>query len=416
MSNLTAVLDQIRPGHRVFVAGSSGEPTALLDAWRADPERTRGLDIVTSLVPGINTLDIAALHPTATVTGLFMQPAFSEAQRHGRYRHLPISYGGFARALSDGDVTFDVCVAQVSPPDTEGRGSLGPAVEFLPAAMARSAVVCGLVNARTPALAGSPTIDIASLTATDEVDTPLAVYDTGAIDPVSARIADSIAPFIRDDATLQVGLGKTPAALMQALGGRRGLKLHSGMFGDGVRALVDADALDPAWNHRACVFVGGTDLYEWASGQTILSVVGCEHTHGASTLAGLQRFVAVNSAIEVDLSGQAALEHIDGRAISGAGGAPDFARAARMSPGGLSIVALPSAGARGTRSRIVAALGAPGVATLPRTDIDVVVTEHGVADLRGRSVMERAERLIAIADPAFHDDLTDAWRAVADRL
>lgn len=416
MSDLTAVLDQIRPGHRVFVAGSSGEPTALLGAWRADPERTRGIDIVTSLVPGINTLDIAALHSTATVTGLFMQPAFAEAQRHGRFRHLPISYGGFSRALSDGDLTFDVCVVQVSRPDAEGRGSLGPAVEFLPAAMARSALVCGLVNARTPTLAGSPTIDIASLTATAEVETPLAVYNTGAIDPVSARIAESIAPFIRDGATLQVGLGKTPAALVQALGDRRGLKLHSGMFGDGVRALVDADALDPSWNHVACVFVGGADLYEWAAGQTTLSVVGCEHTHGASTLARLQRFVAVNSAIEVDLSGQASLEHIDGRAISGAGGAPDFARAARMSPDGLSIVALPSAGARGTRSRIVATLGAPGVATLPRTDIDVVVTEHGVADLRGRSVMERAERLIAIADPAFHDDLTDAWRAVADRL
>lgn len=408
MSDLTTVLDRIRPGHRVFVAGSSGEPTALIEAWRADPDRTRGLDIVTSAVPGINRLAVADLHPTASLTGLFMRPDLDTAHRDGRYRHLPLSYGGFARALSDGAFAFDVCIAQVSPPDETGRHSLGPAVEFLPLVMAHARETCGLINRQTPVIAGSTVIDSSTLTARAEVDTPLATYDTGPVDAVSAAIAAHVAELVEDGATLQVGLGKTPGALLRALHDRQGLKLHSGMFGDDVPGLVESGALEAGAPHRACVFVGGPDLYAWAGRQSVLSVAGCQITHGADALARLEDFVAVNSAIEVDLFGQAALEHVDGRAVSGAGGAPDFARAAKMSRGGISVVALPATGARGTRSRIVAALTAPAVVTLPRTDVDVVVTEYGIADLRGRSVLERAERLIAIADPAFRPQLAAA--------
>ncbi|MCG5236596.1 acetyl-CoA hydrolase/transferase family protein [Xanthobacter oligotrophicus] len=414
MSGIRAVLDRIRPGNRVFVAGSGGEPSALLAAWNADPDRTRDLHIVTSAVPGINGLDLESLHPTARVTGLFMQPAFANAQRAGRYRHLPVSYAGFARMLAE-DLTFDVCVAQVAPAE-KGRCSMGPAVEFLPLALRRSREVVGLANAGTPVLSASKSVAADDFVAIAEVDTPLPTYDTGAIDDASRRVAEHIAPFIPDGATLQVGLGKTPAALMQALTRRRGLRLHGGMFGDGVVELVRAGALDTDWPHRACVFVGQPELYRWAGQQNRLGLAGCEITHGAETLAGLTAFFAVNSAVEVDLWGQAALEHAGGAAISGAGGAPDFARAARMSPHGASMVALPATAARGTRSRIVPALSAPGVATLPRTDIDIVVTEFGAADLRGCSVVEKGGALASIAAPQFREELEASWHKMLERL
>lgn len=416
MHGISAILDAIRPGDRVFIPGSSGAPNALLQAWQEDPDRTRNLDIVTSLVPGINSLDIDRLHSSARVTGLFMQPAFAKAQRDGRYRHLPLSYGGFMRRVLDAADPFDVCVVQVAEPDAEWRCSFGPAAEFTPAIASRAGRILALINAGTPTLAASPGLAEAGFGAVARVDVPLDIYDTGAIDAGSAAIAGHVAAFIPDGATVQVGLGKTPAALLSRLTDRRGLRLHSGMFGEGVQALVEAGALDPDWDHRACVFVGPHSLYAWAAEQDLLRVAGCETTHGAGVLASLDRFHAVNSAIEVDLFGQAALEHAGGAAVSGAGGAPDFARAASLSAGGLSILALPATAARGTRSRIVATLTAPGVATLPRTDIDVVVTENGAADLRGLGVHERATGLIAIADRAFQDDLTEAWRTLTTSL
>lgn len=408
---IECILAEIRPGYRVFVPGSSGEPTALLAAWAEDPDLTRGLHIVTSLVPGINRLDLDRLHPSAQVTGLFMQPAFAAAERAGRYRHLPVSYMGFSRRLEAGLESFDVCVAQVAAPDKNGLCSMGPAAEFLPVAARHSTRVLGLINARTPALNGSPTLSREAFQAVAEVDTPLPQYETGTIDPASAQIARRIADLIPDGATLQVGLGKTPAALMAGLHDRRGLRLHSGMFGDGVVGLAEAGAIDETFDHCACVFVGSRSLYDWAACQSRLRVAGCEITHGPIILAGLDAFFAVNSAVEVDLFGQSALEHAAGKAISGAGGAPDFARAAVGSAGGRSIVALPATAARGTRSRIVSRLSSPAVVTLPRADVQTVVTEFGVADLRGLDVNERATALIAIADPEFQNELADAWRA-----
>ncbi|MCL8382922.1 MULTISPECIES: acetyl-CoA hydrolase/transferase family protein [Xanthobacter] len=415
MSDISAILDQIRPGDRVFVAGAGGEPSALLAAWREDPGLTRGLNIVTSVVPGINDLDLDRLGAEATVTGLFMQPGFAAAQRAGQYRHLPVSYGGFAQMLAE-DLRFDVCVAQVAPPDAAGACSLGPAVEFILLAAARSERLVGLFNAQTPRLAAAPSIPRGDFLAVAEVDTPLPTYDTGLIDSASRKVAEHIAQFVDDGATLQIGLGKTPAALMQALTDRRGLRLHSGMFGDGVMDLERAGALKADWPHRACVFVGTPNLYRWAAEQSALSLAGCDITHGPQTLAALTQFIAINSAVEVDLWGQAALEHAGGAAISGAGGAPDFARAARMSPNGSSVIALPATAARGKRSRIVPKLSAPCVATLPRTDIDIVVTEFGAASLRGRSVVERARALIEIAAPQYREELNKAWQETLSKL
>ena len=408
MQTMASVLDRFRSGMRVFIAGSTGEPIALLDALADDPGRSAGLDIVTSSVPGINRFDWARLDSSAVITGLFMQPSLHALAAEGRYRHLPVSYSGFVQCLERDH--FDIVAVHIAPAGVDGFHSLGPAVEFMPKVLKRASAVIGIVNPHIPALPGAPTIAPDRFTAIVEASAPIATYDVGDGEGISQTIADLIAPYVTDGMTLQAGLGKIPTTLIHHLSDRRRLKLHSGMLGDWVRRLVEADALDMDHIHRACAFVGSRALYDWALDYPQLAVRGCDETHDPATLAGIRDFIAINSAVEVDLFGQCALEHVGGRAISGAGGAPDFARAGRLAADGLSIVALPSTGARGSASRIVARLSPPGVVTLPRSDIDLIVTEHGVADLRGLDVDARARQIISIADPSFQDQLLAEWQ------
>jgi acyl-CoA hydrolase len=414
MVTLDQLADAIRPGERIYVPGSAGEPAALVDRLFADPERTRRLDLLTSFIPGINVLPADRLHHSTRVTGLFMQPNLRQAHAAGRYRHLPLSYSGFVRHIAD-RVEVDTCLVQVSAPDAAGRCSLGPAVEFTPLVAAKSRRTVALVNARTPAMPGAASLPFDSFDLAAEVDAPLRIYDVGKPSLAAQRIAASIAGFVGDGAALQAGLGKVPEALFALLHDRRGLRLSSGMLADGALDLADAGALDPDFRHTTCVWVGSAELYRRLRDRPGLTVASCDVTHDIRRLADLDRFVAVNSALNVDLFGQANLELAEGRAVSGVGGAADFAPAARRSRGGLSIVALPSAYERNMKSRIVARLDG-GLASLSRTEIDIVVTEHGVADLRGRCVHGRAEALIAIAGPAFRSSLADAWNDVSARL
>lgn len=409
-----ALAELVRPGQLVFVPGSSGAPLAFMDALRREHSRSAELRLLTTYVPGINRLDMDAMAPSARVTGLFMQDGLSIAQRDGRYGLLPMSYAGFARHLHE-SIDIDLTVVQLSLPDARGQCSLGPAVEFTPIALRKSKRVLGLLNHRTPRIAGAPSVALNALDYVCEVDAPLPVY-APATDALSRTLGGRIADFVDDGCVLQMGLGKVPTALADLLADRRGLRLHSGMLSDGLIDLADAGALDPDFLHTTCVLVGSERLYRNAPELRGLCLAGCDVTHHPATLSKIQRFVAVNSALEIDLFGQCNLEHAAGRAVSGPGGAPDFASAARHSSHGCSIVALNASYGGGAGSRIVPSLTTQAIASLGRTEVDVVVTEFGVARLTGATVHERAEALIAIADPAFQEDLAQEWGRIRDRL
>ena len=406
----------VAPGQTVFLPGSAGAPLAFVDALLQDPQRSAGLDIITSYVPGINALDLDRLHATARVSGLFMQPSFGNAQREGRYRHLPMTYAGFVRHVRD-EVAPDLAVVQVAPPDGSGRCSLGPAVEFMPEVLKKTKRVLGLINPQVPAMAGAVSIAYDDFTAVCVVDSALPTYTTDS-DPATEAIAANLANLITDGATLQVGLGKVPAALSRLLRNHRKLRLHSGMLSDGFLELSEAGALDNDFAHTTCVLIGSERLYQELPRFDQLRVAGCEITHDLATLMNTRGLIAVNSALEVDLFGQCNLEHANGRAVSGCGGAPDFARGARMAPGGLSVIALNAQFSNKGKAatRILPTLSTNAVASLSRVDVDVVVTEFGIARLRGRSVHERAQALIGVAAPDFRDELQAAWDAIAAKL
>jgi acyl-CoA hydrolase len=260
---------------------------------------------------------------------------------------------------------------------------------------------------RTP---GDPGIPFAELTATIEADQPLLTSE-GGDDAVADVIATHIVPFVTDGATLQTGLGKVPDAVMRALTGRRNLRVHTGLMGDGLLDLVESGAVEQA---IVGVAIGSERLYRGLD-HPAFQFRPVSVTHGPGALAAIANLVTINSAIEVDLFGQAYAELTPKGLMSGPGGASDFARGARPG-GGIRIVALPASAGRGSISRIVAPGAGAGPVSLGRMDIDIVVTEHGAADLRGLSHPARAGALIAIAAPDHRPALSAAWAEYFARL
>jgi 4-hydroxybutyrate CoA-transferase len=218
--------------------------------------------------------------------------------------------------------------------------------------------------------------------------------------------------------TIQIGIGKVPAALLASLRDRRDLGLHGGMVSDEVADLHEAGVLTGARKSQepgimvCTAALGGPQVYDWAGRCPALTFAPVSYTHDVRVISQIDNFVAINSVLAVDLSGQANAEMLDGRQASGTGGLLDFVRGARLAKGGRSILAVPSTAGEGRSSRIVPRLGVGDVISCPRADADIVVTEHGVARLRDKSIDERAEALIAIADPAFRGDLAAAWEAL----
>ena len=280
--------------------------------------------------------------------------------------------------------------------------------------MGRARRILVVINPEMPCPRHAPRIALDRAEAIFEIAAPLREYDVGAPSAEAEAIAGGIAQFVGDGTALQIGLGKVPDVLLRRVTDRRGLRLWSGMLSDGVRALAEAGALDPDMRHESAVQVGTRAHYDWVAGRDDFAISPCARTHDPANLAALGGLVAVNGAVEVDLLGQANLEAVGGRMLSGVGGAADFARAAALDPVGVSIIGLPATSRGGTQSRIVARLGGP--ASLPRHDVEVVVTEHGTADLRGLPIAARAERLIAVAAPEHRAQLGHEWREKAAGL
>lgn len=410
LADATAMVRLLSPGDRLFMPGSGAEVPALVEALCA-PDAPP-LDITTTFVPGINRLPLDRLPSGTVVRSPFAHPGATASEGGVRLAQLPMSYGTFLAHLARTE--FDVGLVQVSPADQWGQCSFGIAVEFTPMAIRRCRRIFAVINPHMPRLPGAETFDLRRADVFVENAAPLREYDVGPPSAAAGRIAASIAGFVEDGSTLQIGIGKIPNALFAELRDRRGLRLHSGMLSDATRLLVEAGSLDPDVRPTSCVHVGTRAHYDWLADRTDFAVRGCDITHSPAVLASLPRLITVNSALSVDLFGQADLEMLNGRLVSGVGGAADFAHAATVAPDGLSIVALPATSGRGEASRIVTRLD--GLASLPRNAIDMVITEHGVADLRGLAVAERGERLISVAAPQWRDVLSETWRKTVARL
>jgi acyl-CoA hydrolase len=413
-SGIAALLTRFRPGMKVFLHAGPSESLALRQALKANPERAAGVTFSGTFLPGVNSFDYAGLTETSRSAGPFVPPSARSSFADGRHDHLPLHYSAMPEYFAG--QAFDLAVLHL-PPDQNGVFSWGLNAEAVSAGLhAREIAV--ILNPELPYTRGAAVPGVSRASWLIDGDAPLLRIPADSPDDVSRAIGRHIASEIRDGDTIQTGLGRIPGAILSALSEHRGLRMHTGMITDAAAGLTEAGAIDLSAQGGPSppILTGmaaGTEIVYCLAGCRGVEFHGADVTHDLHRIAAIGDFVAINSAIEVDLLGQVNGEIVQGRQISGIGGSGDFARAARLSARGRSIIALPSTVKE--KSRIVPLLG-PGAVTQPRADADIVATEHGLARLRHLSVDRRAEALIAIADPLHRSDLAAAWYKIRAQL
>jgi acyl-CoA hydrolase len=401
----------LRPGMRVLLPPGCGEPAALVGEICRQADRLRDLTLLFGIVlddhafatPERSALQAATWH---------MSTRLEDARRRGRVEFVPIRYFDLVTEFTAGGTWAPDCVlVHCAPPDARGYLSLGVSVSVALPAARRAPLVIAQVNPRMPRTRGNGVLHRSQIDAWVDVDEPLLEYPPPTVGAVERAIGAHVAGVVPDGATVQVGVGAIPQAVLEALSGHRDLALHS-LFPDSAVALVERGVVTGARKrvHRGRMDIadvlGTRRAFDFVHDNPLVNMEGSDFVHDPALVATLDRFVAVNSALEIDLSGQVTAESLGPRQVAGIGGQFDFVLAASRSRGGAGVIALPSTGGRdGALSRIVPAL-APGAAvTTPRFLADWVVTEHGAARLRGKGERERATALIAVAHPRFREEL-----------
>jgi len=405
---------QVRSGDRVFLHGASATPAVLLDALVARATTLERVELVHMHADG------PAPHVAAEMDGhirhraLFIGANVRDAVNLGRADFVPVFLSDIPALFSNGALPLDVAFIQVSPPDAHGYCSLGTSVDVAKAATESARTVIAQVNACVPRTLGDSFIHADQIHCAVRVDRPLLAHTIAPISPTEQRIGEYVADLVEDGATLQLGIGGIPNAALAAMRGKRDLGVHTEMFSDGLLDLVEAGVVTSAAKtlHPGKIvttfLMGSQRLYDWVDDNPMIEMHPVDYTNDTAIIRRNARMTAINSAIQVDLTGQVCADSMGTHLYSGVGGQMDFMRGAALSAGGKPIIALPSTARQGTVSRIVATLAEGAGVTTTRAHVHYIVTEHGVAYLHGKSIRERAEALISIADPAFRDELR-AW-------
>ena len=383
-------------------AGSSESPL-IRDGLIAGGDALGAMTFTGIFVPGLNRLDYAVAGSRRVKT-FFMTPELADAA--DRVEFLPLCYRDILAALRA--FRFDAALFSVSPPDENGMCGFGPVVDFLVELWPKIPVRIAHVNPKMPRTFGYSGLPFAELTAFIEGEAELPISNAGT-DEASDKIGARVAGLIPDGATIQAGLGRIPEAAVSSLSNHRGLAIFSGLIGDTAVDLLEFGALrsrDPVTTGAA---IGTRRLYD-AINDKAFSFRPASYTHSHRVISYIDNLYTINSALEVDLFGQAFSELRPSGFVSGPGGGSDFAAGARGG-GGLRIVPLPATVGNGGATRIVAPGKSSGPVSLGRFDIDVVVTEFGAAHLRGKGYDERAEAMIAVSAPGHRKELSAAWRA-----
>ena len=401
---MAELAELLAPGQRIFVAGSSNEPTALLEAM-AQMQLPEDLHFLQFPIAGLNGVDFTTWNDSADLTTFFMTPTLAKADVQ-RIHYLPMQMRAVFDYLAK-DV--DVCLLQVAH-DRNGVLRVGPNVDFVAAVLSGARIVIAELNRHIVAPLGCPRIESAQIDYLFESDRSLATMATPKIDEAAQSIGKLVAGLINDGDCVQTGIGAIPAAILNELSAKNDLGLHGGLIDAGGMRLIEAGNVNGARKaidrglHITGMALGDSELFDWLADQPSVVFRGADHTHEVSAIAELDNFVSINSAVEVDLFGQVNAEFAGGKQISGTGGSVDFMRAAKASKGGRSIVAMNATARGGTVSRIVPQVD---MVTALRTDVDIVVTEFGVAQLKDLPNRQRQDALIEIAAPQFRDELRE---------
>jgi acyl-CoA hydrolase len=407
----------LAPGDRIVWGQACGEPTTLVEALIAQAERIGPLSAfaATSFSGLLDAAAAQKLH-ISSMGAIGALRTLAAAHQLGV---VPCHVSQVGPMIEQGLIGCDVAFVQVSPPDADGNHSFGLISDFVQAAVKKARVVIAEVNERVPFTLGDAVLPAARIDCAVHVARTPVEVSAAKISETDLAIAKVVAGYIEDGAIIQVGIGAVPDAILRLLQDRRNLGVHSGMIGDGLVDLVEAGVvtnalkpIDPGVSITGAL-IGTRRLYEFADRNPKIGMRSSAYTHDAAVLARLPKLVTINSAIEVDLTGQVNAEQSGSQYLGGTGGQVDFVRAGARSLHGHSIIALPATARGGQVSRITAALAGP--VTTARSDVDVIVTEFGAAELKGQTLAERTRRLIAIAHPDFREELSRAAHTIQQR-
>jgi acyl-CoA hydrolase len=411
MSSLLA--GYIRPGDRILIGEAAAEPPTLVQELIKASNDVPGLTAYCgyTLGPGWDAVQAGTLN----VRGFIAHGGLRDLAKRGLLDVLPWHLSSFERLLAERLLPVDVVLLQVGPRDDDGYYNLGATVDYATVAVAHARAVIVEINDAMPRTTSRRRLHTSQVTAAISTDHELVVPPTRTATAAEQAVARNIAALVPDGGRIQLGLGPLADAVVTGLGERRNLRVLSGVVGDWLVDLYESGAMaDGPGTTLVSMAVGTRRLYDFLDSNPAVEFGTTRDLLSACERYRDQPLLAVNSALEVDLTGQVNAEVVDRRYVGGIGGQLDFLRAAHRTNGGAAVVALASTDPRG-QSRIVQTLAGP--VTSPRSDVDLVVTDHGVADLRAASMTERRERLIAIAAPRHRADLAGQHvRSCASRL
>ena len=403
----------VKSGDRVVFAHACGEPLELVDALVARAGELESVEINHMVAMGKGEYARPEYADSFFHKSLFVGASTRAAVKEGRGDYIPVFFHEIPKLFCEGYLPPNVVLVHVSPPDKHGFCSFGISVDYTKPAAQVADTVVAQVNPNMPRTHGDSFIHVSEIDFIVESEQDVIELQPPAIGATEEAIGRHIAGLVEDGSCLQLGIGGIPDAVLLFLHEKNDLGIHSEMFSEGVVDLYNEGVIT---NRRksinkdkmAATFLMGTRrLYDFVDDNPAVNMFPVNYVNDPYVIGQNDRVVAINSAIQVDLMGQVVADAMGAAQFTGIGGQVDFVRGAARSKGGKAIIALPSTAKKGTVSRIVAAL-APGTAvTTMRADVDYVVTEHGVAHLRGKGLRDRAEALLAVADPAFRDQIRD---------
>ena len=407
----------IKHGNRVFVGSGAAEPQTLVAALVRRRHDLAGAEVIHIMTLGVAPYVDAKFHEGFRHNAFFIGANTREAVADCRADYTPIFLSELPRLIREGRRgPIDVALIQTSPPDKFGFMSYGVSVDIVKAAAESACRVVAQVNSRMPRVLGDSFIHVSQVHALVPVEEPLLEAKHPAPDEVAQRIGQRIADLIEDGSTLQMGIGTIPDAVLACLTDKKDLGIHTEMFSDGVIPLVEAGVINGRRKNIrpgkivSSFVLGSHRLYDWLHDNPMVEFHPTEYTNDPFRIAQHDKMIAINSALEVDLTGQVCADSLGTYFYSGIGGQVDFIRGASRSHGGKPIIALPATAKHGAQSRIVSALKPGAGVVTSRGDVHYVVTEFGVADLHGKSIRERVLALVHIAHPDFRDQLMEEAR------
>lgn len=401
----------VKSGDRVYISGNAATPYVLMKALAQRKDELFNVELVHVLLMGEDPLSKPEMEGHFRHNSLFVGPADRQAINEGRADYVPIFLHQIPELFYSGQMPIDVAMLHLSPPDEHGFMSFGVEVLASKAAAEKAKIVIAQVNDQMPRVLGDSFIHVSRVHKIVEVSEPLPELERAPMTEVELKIGQYIADLIEDGCTLQLGIGGIPDAVLAALKNKRELGIHTEMVSDGVMEAIEAGIITGSRKtlhpHKVIMtfVLGSKKLYDFVDNNPIFEAHPTDYTNHPFIVAQNEKMVAINSAIEVDITGQVCSDSIGTYIYSGFGGQVDFIRGAAHSKGGKPIIALPSTAKNGEVSRIVPYLKQGAGVVTTRADVRYVVTEYGVAYLYGKNLQERTKALINIAHPKFRADL-----------